>query len=70
MNNEIDNGLYENKNNKMVNKKRKRENIKNSEKVHVKKDNNNKQDVNNFFNDSLFDENGKVILRHINMIRY
>ncbi len=74
MNNEIhnyeENGLYENKNDKIVNKKRKRENIKNSEKVHAKKDNSNKQDVNNFFNDSLFDENGKVILRHINMISY
>ena len=51
-----------------INKKRKREENKNEE-------NNNKMkkteatDEVNLFNDSLFDKNGKVILRHINLIQ-
>ena len=67
--------LYENKNNKMVTKKRKREENKNMENGDIgvnqsKKENRNKDESENLFNDSLIDENGRVILRHINMIRY
>ena len=53
-----------------INKKRKREENKNEEEK-----NNNKMkktedsDEANLFNDSLFDKNGKVILRHINLIQ-
>ncbi len=43
----------------IINKKRKREEIKNS---------NNNENEYDSFNDSLFDKNGKVILRHINFI--
>ena len=57
-------------------KKRKREENKNEEdeknfgkniKNKIKK-NENEDDI-NLFNDSLFDNNGKVILRHINLFR-
>ena len=61
---------YENKNEKLVNKKRKRNEKKNCEELNVKKIKKYKKDDNILFNDSLFDENGKVILRHINMLHY
>ena len=62
-----------------INKKRKREenkdednkmfsNINNSNNFKNKKMENNED--NNLFNDSLFDKNGKVILRHINLFQY
>ena len=43
---------------------------KNCEELNVKKIKKYKKDDNILFNDSLFDENGKVILRHINMLHY
>ena len=62
---------YENKNDIMVNKKRKRdEGEKNEDNNNIKKNKKNKNEDNILFNDSLFDKNGKVILRHINMIHY
>ena len=62
-----------------INKKRKREenkdednkmfsNINNNNNFKSKKMENNED--NNLFNDSLFDKNGKVILRHINLFQY
>ena len=61
---------YENKNDKMMNKKRKRDEGENNEDNGIKKNKKNKNEDNILFNDSLFDKNGKVILRHINMIHY
>ena len=61
---------YENKNDKMVSKKRKRDEGENNEDNNIKKNKKNKNEDNILFNDSLFDKNGKVILRHINMIHY
>ena len=50
-------------------KKRKREETKNNEESYEKKKKyaKNNDDI-DLFNDSLFDKNGKVILRHINLI--
>ena len=56
---------YENNNEKLVNKKRKRNEKKNYEEPNVKRIKKKKKDENILFNDSLFDENGKLILRHI-----
>ena len=55
-----------------INKKRKREENKNEENEKNYNNNKNKKIENgaeeiNLFNDSLFDQNGKVILRHINL---
>ena len=61
---------YENKNDIMVNKKRKRDEGEKNEDNNIKKNKKNKNEDNILFNDSLFDKNGKVILRHINMIHY
>ena len=50
-------------------KKRKREETKNNEENYEKKKTFNKKTEDfELFNDSLFDKNGKVILRHINLI--
>ena len=49
-----------------ISKKRKREETKISEEIYDKKNKNKEIDL---FNDSLFDKNGKVILRHINLIQ-
>jgi hypothetical protein len=57
---------YEKNINNLAKKKRKREEIKNPDEDNQKKNNDNES--NNYFNDSLFDRNGKVILRHINII--
>ena len=57
---------YEKKINNLAKKKRKREEIKNPEEDNQKKNKDNES--NNYFNDSLFDKNGKVVLRHINII--
>ena len=54
-----------------ISKKRKREENKNEENNNNhknKKIENIKEDINSF-NDSLFDQNGKVILRHINLFQ-
>ena len=59
---------YENKKDKLVNKKRKRD--ENIEKINVKKVKNDSNEDNVLFDDSLFTEKAKVILRHINMIHY
>ena len=59
---------YQNKNDKLVNKKRKRD--ENIEKINVKKVKNDSNEDNVLFDDSLFTEKAKVILRHINMIHY
>ena len=60
---------YKNKNEKLFNKKRKRsENI--NEVNNMKKIKNNKKEDKTHVEDSLFDENGKVILRHTNLIHY
>ena len=61
---------FETKKDKMVNKKRKREEGENNEIINGKKNKKIKNEDNILFNDSLFDKNGKVILRHINMIHY
>ena len=64
---------YENKNDKMINKKRRRDEgeINEDNKDNgIKKNKKNKNEDNILFSDSLFDKNGKVILRHINMIHY
>ena len=62
---------YEVKNDKMICKKRKRDEGEISEdNNNIKKNKKNKNEDNILFNDSLFDKNGKVILRHINMIHY
>ena len=51
-------------------KKRKREETKNNEESFEKKKKKCKNaDEMDLFNDSLFDKNGKVILRHINLIQ-
>jgi hypothetical protein len=64
----------ENKKDKMTNKKRKRDESKNSEEIKGKNQTNKEEDEQEqeqfLFNNSLFDKNGKVILRHINMIHY
>mgnify|MGYP002625449424 CR=1 FL=1 len=57
---------------KVINKKRRREENKIDEEVNIsqsqrKKNNEEEEDL---FNDSLFDKNGKVILRYINLIHY
>ena len=49
-----------------ISKKRKREEAKIDEEIYDKKKKNKEIDL---FNDSLFDKNGKVILRHINLIQ-
>ena len=55
----------------MICKKRKRDEGEISEdNNNIKKNKKNKNEDNILFNDSLFDKNGKVILRHINMIHY
>ena len=54
----------------MINKKRKREEIKNNEDINDKKIKRNKEEEIFLFNDSLFDNKGKVILSHINMLHY
>ena len=56
---------YESNNEKLANKKRKRNEKKNYEEPNVKRIKKKKKDENILFNDSLFDENGKLILRHI-----
>ena len=65
---------FGNKKDKAINKKRKREESKNKEefkKYKNKKIKDEEQEQDQFlFNKSLFDKNGKVILRHINMIHY
>ena len=61
---------FETKIDKMVSKKRKRDENKNHEEIKFKKNKKNKNEEANLFNDSLFDKNGNVILRHINMIHY
>ena len=61
---------FETKIDKMVSKKRKRDENKNHEEIKFKKNKKNKNEETNLFNDSLFDKNGNVILRHINMIHY
>ena len=57
---------YENKINKLSKKKRKRDDNKNPEEDNEQKETIN--EPNGYFNDSLFDKNGKVVLRHINII--
>ena len=52
-----------------INKKRKREENKNEEENNNKMKKTEASDEVNLFNDSLFDKNGKVILRHINLIQ-
>ena len=47
-------------------KKRKRDDNKNPEEDNEQKETIN--EPNGYFNDSLFDKNGKVVLRHINII--
>jgi hypothetical protein len=71
-NNTFMNETFEKKGDKILSKKRKREENKNCEynNTKVKKNKKLKNEDNILFNDSLFDENGKVILRHINMIHY
>ena len=58
---------YETNNETMVNKKRKREENIYCEEFNIK--NMKKKIKDDYLNDSLFDENGKVILRHINTLQ-
>ena len=71
---EINNKNYmnEGKKCKIINKKRKREENKTDDEVNVDKSkvNNNNEEKEDLFNDSLFDKDGKVILRYINLIHY
>ena len=56
---------YESNNEKMANKKRKRDKEKNFKELNAKTIKKKKKDENILFNDSLFNEKGKLILRHI-----
>ena len=61
---------YKNKNDKLFNKKRKRSENINEEVNNTKKIKIYKKEDKLALKDSLFDENGKVILRHTNLIHY
>jgi len=69
----IKSNLNESQNCKIINAKRRREENKNKDEATVSKGKSkrkkNSEEV-NIFNDSLFDNNGKVILKHINLLRY
>ena len=61
--------LSRNENFIAIGKKRKKEETKNNEENYDKKKKNGKDlDENDLFNDSLFDKNGKMILKYINLI--
>ena len=64
--------MNEGKKCKIINKKRRREENKIDDEVNISKSqkNINIEKEEDLFNDSLFDKNGKVILRYINLIHY
>ena len=66
------NSMNEGKKCKIINKKRRREENKIDDEVNISKSqkNINIEKEEDLFNDSLFDKNGKVILRYINLIHY
>ena len=66
------NNTKKGKKNKKINKKRRREENKIDDEVNITKikKNINIEEEEDLFNDSLFDKNGKVILRYINLIHY
>ena len=66
------NNMNEGKKSKIINKKRRREENKIDDEVNISKSqkNINIEKEEDLFNDSLFDKNGKVILRYINLIHY
>ena len=69
----IKSNLNEGKNCKIINMKRRREENKNKDEANIskgiiKRKKNSEED--DLFNDFLFDNNGKVILKHINLLHY
>ena len=67
----IKSNLNEGKNCKIINAKRRREEKNNKDEANVSKDKSkrkkNSEEI-GLFNDSLFDNNGKVILKNINLL--